>query len=446
MDSRGSRGWLAFTVSAALFCTALITAAQTPSSPKVTQEKPTFTVQVALVTTDVLVRDRDDHFVPDLTKDDFEIYEDGVKQDVTTMTLVHGGRVTNVLALSPAATREGVLLPPVRPANDNSGRVFLFFVDDLHLGALDTASVRDLFKQIQKTLLHDGDMFAIVSSGPSSLHIDLTYDLKRFDEAINRITGHGLRPSEIVQSQTGADGPAELRYRTQVAFSTVKDALAGLEKVHNRRKAFVYVSEGYDLIPFAKSRACDPSAAFGSVFTQNETACLQNMVAQQADSGLPQGQGQQLTLSGIRAMGEEFADAALSRQLIELTKDANRANATFYAIDPRGLVGPLSNAGDNVDSREWRTFVTKAQTSLRVLAEETGGIALVNTNDFEQGLKRIDAETSDYYVLGFYSTNPDPAKRTRKMAVKVTRPGLAVWARKEYALRPQTSAAAPRQP
>jgi VWFA-related protein len=430
------RRWLVSAASAALLFKAFPTA-QTPSSPSRQQEPPTFSVQVALVTTDVLVRDRDDHFVPDLTKDDFEIYEDGVKQDISTMTVVHGGRVTNVLTPPPAPAPEGILLPPVRPSNDNSGRVFLFFVDDLHLGALDTASVRDLFKLIQKTLLHDGDMFAMISSGPSSLHIDLTYDLKRFEGAINQITGHGLRPSDIVQSQTGADGPAELRYRTQVALSTVRDALEGLEKIHNRRKAFVYVSGGYDLIPFARSRACDPSVAFGSFTSQNDTACLQNMVAQQADSGIPQGQGQQLTPSNIRAMGQEFADAELTRQLIDLTKDANRANATFYTIDPRGLVGPLSNAGDNVDSREWRAFVTKAQTSLRVLAEETGGIALVNTNDFDQGLRRIDAETSDYYVLGFYSKNPDPTQRTRKVELKVTtRPGLVVWSRKEYVLRP----------
>ena len=186
--------------------------------------------------------------------------------------------------------------------------------------------------------------------------------------------------------------------------------------------------------------------SFGSFTTQNDTACLQNMVAQQADSGLPQGQGQQLTPANIRVMGQEFADAELARQLIELTKDANRANATFYAIDPRGLVGPLSNAGDNVDSREWRSFVTKAQTSLRVLAEETGGIAVVNTNDFDQGLKRIDAETSDYYVLGFYSNNPNPMIRARKMEVKVKRPELSVWSRKEYVLKPTGGAAASQRP
>ena len=58
-----------------------------------------------------------------------------------------------------------------------------------------------------------------------------------------------------------------------------------------------------------------------------------------------------------------------------------------------------------------------------MLAEETGGIAVVNQNDFDKALKRIDAETSDYYVLGYYSSNPDPLKRTRKIEVKTDAPG-----------------------
>src|SRR5438552_2048214 len=124
-------GWLVSSVAATMFGAAL-PLAQTPSSAAAAQDTPTFSVQVALVTTDVLVRDREDHFVPDLTKNDFEIYEDGVKQDVTTMTLVHGGRVTNVLTLPPPPTPEGILVPPIRQTNETSGRVFFFFVDDLH--------------------------------------------------------------------------------------------------------------------------------------------------------------------------------------------------------------------------------------------------------------------------------------------------------------------------
>ncbi len=67
-----------------------------------------------------------------------------------------------------------------------------------------------------------------------------------------------------------------------------------------------------------------------------------------------------------------------------------------------------------------------------MLADETGGIAVVNQNDFDKALKRIDAETSDYYVLGYSSTNPDPLKRTRKIEVKVKRPEMRVISRTSY--------------
>jgi hypothetical protein len=73
-----------------------------------------------------------------------------------------------------------------------------------------------------------------------------------------------------------------------------------------------------------------------------------------------------------------------------------------------------------------------------VLAEQTGGIAIVNQNDFDKGLKRIDNETSDYYVLGYYSSNPDPTRRTRRIEVRTTRPGVAIKARESYSLRPTT--------
>ena len=65
---------------------------------------------------DAIVRNNQDQFVADLTKDDFQILEDGVAQDVTSFTLVHGGRVHNLLAPPPPPTEEGVILPPVAAA------------------------------------------------------------------------------------------------------------------------------------------------------------------------------------------------------------------------------------------------------------------------------------------------------------------------------------------
>jgi VWFA-related protein len=130
-----------------------------------------------------------------------------------------------------------------------------------------------------------------------------------------------------------------------------------------------------------------------------------------------------------------LAEADLVRELAELTRAANRANATIYTIDPRGLVAG-QDLDDEVPTQEWNAYVRDTQDSLRVIAEETGGIAVVNQNDFDKALKRIDAETSDYYVLGYYSSNPDPLKRRRRVEVKTTRPDLNVWSRGEYTLRP----------
>src|SRR4029453_14691249 len=128
-----------------------------PTSGAAAQEKPTFKVQVDLVTSDIIVRDEKGNFIPDLKKEKFEIYEEGIKQDISSMAVVTGGRVTTVLAPPPPPPPEGIILPPSKPKTDVSGRIFLFFVDDLHLQFHNTGRVRDLFKRISKELVHDGD-------------------------------------------------------------------------------------------------------------------------------------------------------------------------------------------------------------------------------------------------------------------------------------------------
>ena len=146
---------------------------------------------------------------PISTKNEFEIYEDGVKQEITSMTVSHGGRVTNVLAPPPPVlASEGLILPPPRPVSDVSGRIFVFFVDDLHLQFGSTGRVRELFKKISKQLIHDGDLFGIVSSGPSSISVQMTYDKRRLDEAINKMTGAELKPEEIIDQSGTAPGGA----------------------------------------------------------------------------------------------------------------------------------------------------------------------------------------------------------------------------------------------
>ena len=392
-------------------------------------QKPTFRVTVDLVTNDVIARDSRGQFVADLTKEDFDLLEDGVPQQIASLVLVHGGRVSNLALPPPAAPPEGIILPEVRPTNDASGRIFILFIDDLHLDFKNTARVRDLLKKIKGTLIHQGDMFGIVSSGTSSIAIDLTYDLKRIDEALKKVMGGALKPTDIIQGPEGQEGPTEVRYRAHVAFSSAADLLDNLSKVHNRRKALIYVSNGYDFNPFEKSRTGQAE------FFENRFGTQTNPGAgSSSGDGTDTNTGAGTEINDPSRSGAKFADADLVRELAELTRAANRANATIYTIDPRGLVG-MPDLDDNVDPVEFQEYLSNSINSLRVLAEQTGGIAVVNQNDFDKALKRIDAETSDYYMIGYYSTNPDPLKRTRQIDVKVKRKDVDVWARKSYSIK-----------
>jgi VWFA-related protein len=391
-----------------------------PDQPARPDSQPVIRTGVELITSDVIVRDSRGQFVADLKKDEFEVYEDGVRQQMVSFTLTHGGRVFNVAAPPPPPPQEGIILPPARPTNDAAGRIFLIFVDDLHLDFRNTGRIRDLFKKISKELIHEGDMFGIVSTGPSSLSIDLTYDRKRLDQAINKISGSGLAPKDILDVPEGAQGPPEVRYRAHVAFSTANDIINNLAQIHNRRKAFIYVSNGYDFNPFKDTR---------------EKQERERWARPSSDSSDGSDGSNNEDTNPFQKQGNQFHHADLVSDLSWLTRNANRANVTMYTIDPRGLVG-MPDLDEKIDMVEWQAYVRTSQDSLRTIAELTGGYAAVNQNDFDKALKRIDAETSDYYVVGYYSNNPDPRKKTRSIEVKVTRPDLNVMHRKAYTLKP----------
>jgi VWFA-related protein len=387
------------------------------------QRKPDFKSRVELVTTDVVVRDKSGQFLSDLKIGDFEILEDGVPQKLVSFSMTHGGRTYNISAPTAAPAAEGIVLPPARPPADENGRVFFIFVDDQHLDFRDTARIRNLFKQLSDELIHQGDMFGIVSTGPSSIAINLTYDRKRLTEAADKLSGNAQTANDIIDVPSGSQGPPEVRHRAHVAFSTARDVIGQLEQIHDRRKALIYISNGYDLDPYAKTRAKNELERYGR---------LRDSVDNNGDSSADPND------PALRQQGNQFAFADLISDLAEVTRAAVRANTTIYAIDPRGLVaGP--DLDQKVDRMEFLDLVRNQQDTLRVLADLTGGLAAVNQNDLTKTLRRIDEETSDYYLIGYYSTNPDPTKKRRNIEVKVKRPDTTVWHRPSYTLRTPVS-------
>ncbi len=413
--SLSSRGWRGAAVLSLVAGAGL--AAQTPAPPAAptSDQRPTFALAVTLVTTDVIVRDDGGQFVPDLTRDDFVVLEDGRPQTLTSFVLVHGGRTFNAVAAPAPPAMEGIVLPGSRPAADAEGRVLVLLVDDAHLEALNSHHVRALLKNVLATLVRPGDLASLYTTGTSAVEVPPTYDHKWLEAGVDKVTGNGLTFADITSLSEGPSGPANLRQRAANAFATAYDIINSLDRVRNRRKAVIYVSQGYDFDPFPEARR-GTDKVFGGRYGQP----TRDMIRDETNP--------------FFRSANVFADSDLAAQLRELTHAANRVNATLYTIDPRGLVG-TTDAGQQIDSREWSGHLQKTQSSLRFLAAGTGGIAVVNQNDFGPALKQIDAETSDYYVLGYYSDNPDPKQRVRAIDVSVKRPGVKVLSRRSYSLR-----------
>jgi VWFA-related protein len=138
----------------------------------------------------------------------------------------------------------------------------------------------------------------------------------------------------------------------------------------------------------------------------------------------------------------------------ELLDEANRANVSFYPIDPRGLAvfdTPMDAAPPGAPGakpplpgvvEDFARLRDRLET-LRTLASVTDG-KMTETNDLAGGLKKIADDLSDYYLLGYYSTNAKTDGTFRKITVRVTRPGVAVRARRGYLAPTEAEAAARR--
>ena len=265
------------------------------------------------------------------------------------------------LAETPVTRTEGLILPPAAPPKDISGRIFIIFIDDMHLQALDSIKTRKMLEQIRDTVLHENDLVGIVSSGYSSIAIDLNYDYghRRLNEAIKKVMGSAPSPSDIINGAQMSDGPAGLRYNVNVAFSTAYGILDQAEKVTDRRKAFLYVSSGYDFNPFKDSRYKVEQERYG-------------MPSDDLPKTRRTGAGKSSPFENpFEKGGLQFAESDLIAQMAELIRAANRANVTFYTIDPRGLMaGPDINL--DLGAREWQDYLNNTISSLKVLGRRDG--------------------------------------------------------------------------
>jgi VWFA-related protein len=413
---QGSRGWiLAF---ALLMCAARGVAQQPGAGP---QPSVTFSAETNFVEVHAIVTDETGAFVRNLTKDDFEILEDGKPQTPAAFSLID---LPIERPFTPAGGTEPVESDVRATTRTFDGRIYVFLLDDLHTAFTRTQAVRDAAKRFIQQYLGANDLAAVVyTSGRQESGQELTSSPRLLKAAIDRFQGQKLPSAgaeklaiHIRQTDTDtvlADEPQAPRSREALekaesikdpydaerglnarrALQAVENVASWLRDVQGRRKALLLFSEGLDY---------DIYQPFN--LTQSASAIV-----------------------------TEAREAAAAAQ---------RANVNVYGIDPRGLsqFGELIDISARSDypQLEYGTFrgalheLRLSQESLISLSEETGGLAVVNSNDVVGGLGRIVLDNSRYYLLGYYSDATKWSRKFFKIDVRVKRPGLSVRARRGF--------------
>ncbi len=381
------------------------------------------TVEVSVVNVDVYVTDRQGRPVTGLQREDFELFEDGRPVAVTNFYPVEGGRATapEAISVAPPETVPAAPLPSASPTLPEEQRLHLaVYIDNFYIRPFNRNRVFRRLREFLSGQLGPGDRVMLVSY-ERSLHVrrPFTSDATLVAAALGELetmTGQGVHADssrrEMLEAIEEATDPqqvsgrlrtyAESEYNDLVfAVNALKDFVGWLAGLPGR-KALLYVSDGVPMTP---------------------------------GEDLYHALNQKFTNYSVLSQVTEFNAA---RRFDELAALANASRVTFYALDASGLrtftaasaesaAAGTPGLGSFADS----IYFANHQNTLRLLADRTGGIAVVNTNDVGSGLERIAQDFGTYYSLG-YSPSHAGDGRYHKIEVKVRRKGTTVRHRDGY--------------
>jgi hypothetical protein len=135
--------------------------------------------------------------------------------------------------------------PTFGVAQDREPRLFLVFVDDLHLDFRSTPCLRELMKRMMPLLSQEGDQIALVTTGASSVNVAPTEDFQQITSGMSRITGNGLRADQILDPEHAP----ERIHRAIIAIDTARQAIRIVASRAKRPSTVLYFSGGYAELP-----------------------------------------------------------------------------------------------------------------------------------------------------------------------------------------------------
>lgn len=411
----------------------------TPSPAEQQKEAEPFIdiVNVSVVNVDVYVTDKQGKVVTGLNKDDFQIFENGRPVEITNFYAVNDGKSVAVdqeaAAPAPApqapaaapAPPQASQAPPEAASTPPDQRLrLIIYIDNFNLRPFNRNRVmRELRAFIGHQLGKDDELMLVTYDRELHVRRTFTNDPSLIATAmleLEKISAQGVHADSerrdalqrISESESVAQAESIARTYAQSAYNDLAFSLTALKKLTDSlagmpgRKAVLYVSDGLQMIA-----------------GQDVFYAVQNKYNEQSSS---------LT---------QTLEFDVSRRLTELAAQANANRITFYTIDAAGLRVYESTTAENqgpgpsqpgfsqlIDSVRFSNL----QSTLQLMAEKTGGVAIINTNVVTPQLEKIAKDFNTYYSLGYTPPHYGDG-RYYKIEVKVkNRKDLRVRHREGY--------------
>jgi len=372
-------------------------------------QEVTFKTETKLVVVNVTVKDKQGKPITSLKKDDIEIYEDGVKQNLAVFELeqLSNDLLTPVArtGAAPATLEERVPAAPAgqavttaasaTPVRHQDKRLVGLFFDFSNMPQADQLRAKDAAVDFISKQMTTSDLVSIMVYGNRfDVLEDFTDDRDRLLSRLQKLSfgeGAGLADAAATSADEGDDSGGFVADDTEFNVFNTDRKLTALEdatkklSAYPEKKALIYFSSG-------------------------------------------------LSLTGIENQS----------QLRATVNSAVRANVAFYPVDARGLVAtsPVGDAsassgrgtGAFTGSKQAgnRSAAQGSQDTLYTLASDTGGKAMIDSNDLSLGIRQAQQDISSYYILGYYSTNAAEDGKFRKISVKLASKELQASAKVDF--------------
>src|SRR3954471_13262153 len=384
--------------------------------------QPTFRTEANYVRVDVFPT-KDGAPVADLTRDDFEVLEERVPQTIEQFEHISiRGNLPQDLRAEPNTLEAGR-----QGAQNPRARVFVVFLDANHVGIDGSHNVRQPLVDTLNRLIGGDDVFAVMTPEMSARDLVFARRTTTIENILAKYWTWGERdrqsfdPQEMQYQQCypGALPPVQCpdgsvaddrgiadnmieRRREKITLDALTDLIRYLRGVREERKAVIAISDGWRLFRqdadlTNRRTSCAPPAVPGQIGVDPRGGKL---TAKPPPTDLFNTANPDICERDRIELGM-LDDEPEFRHLLD---EANGANTSFYPVDPRGLVvfdEPIDKmASLPIDAARVRARLT----SLQMLAENTDGLAIVNSNNLAAGMKRIVDDLSSYYLLGYYSS------------------------------------------